>query len=287
MGLVTLNEVLPEAYRSGYAVGAFNALNIEFGQGIIEGALLERSPVIIQVSGSAIEHSGLEVMAAAIRAMGQDREVPVVLHLDHARDPGLVERAINAGFTSVMFDGSELPFEDNVRLTKQVVEMAHSLGLSAEGELGLVPSARDRKWSMEDLREYMTDPAEARAFVEETGVDALAVSVGSVHKMLRREAGIHAGRVAEIRRVVKIPLVLHGSSGVKDDSLADAVRSGIAKVNIATALSEEFLGAIRSELGSLSMAGTTGAARLLSAGRQAIGKLVAEKIRLLGSSGTA
>lgn len=287
MGLVTLNEVLPEAYRSGYAAGAFNALNIEFAQGILEGAIRERSPVIIQVSGSAIEHSGLEVMAAVVRAMGQDGEIPVVLHLDHARDLGLVERAINGGFTSVMFDGSELPFEDNVRLTKQVAEMAHSSGLTAEGELGLVPSAGDREWSMEDLRGYMTDPAEARAFVEQTGVDALAVSVGSVHKMLRREAGIHAGRVAEIRRAVKIPLVLHGSSGVKDESLMDAVRSGIAKVNIATALSEEFLRALRSELESAPMAGTTGAVSFLSAGRQAIAELVAEKIRLLGSSGRA
>ncbi len=268
------------AKKGRYAVGAFNALNIEFGQGILAGAEQAEAPVIIQVSGSAIQHSGLEVMAAALRALVSGSRVPVVLHLDHAKNRGLVRRAVKAGFTSVMFDGSDLPFEENVRLTKEVVTIAHDGGLSAEGEIGFVPSAKDLK-GRDELEGFVTEASMARDFARETGVDALAVSVGSVHKMLEQEASLNIERLKEINGVVEVPLVLHGSSGVRDDSLREGIENGIAKVNIATALSQRFLKAVKDHL----EANGGDIKGPLSAGRKAVSDLVARKIRLLGSCG--
>lgn len=285
MGLANLNDVLQDAYASGYAVGAFNAINMEFVQAIVRAAEDLDAPVIVQISQAAIDYAGMEEISAVARAVAEKASVPVVIHLDHATRLDVVERAIKAGFTSVMFDGSSLPFEENVKLTATVAKMAHDAGATAEGEIGRVPSAAKRTWTREELAELMTTPEEAREFASRTGVDALAVSVGSVHKMKAQQAIVDSKRISEIKRVVGVPLVLHGSSGVTDESLREAIRSGIAKVNIATALSQDFLRAIRSQLAE--DPSVSDARIVLDMARQAVASSVAEKIKLLGSVGKA
>ncbi|HHY95506.1 MAG TPA: class II fructose-bisphosphate aldolase family protein [Firmicutes bacterium] len=244
MALTTLAEVLGPAMAGRYAVGAFNANNLEYIQAIVEGATREGAPVVVQASQGAIRHAGLEQIVAMVKVAAKQTRVPVVLHLDHGTDLELVRECIRRGFTSVMFDGSRLPWEENVRLTAQVVAWAHEAGISAEGELGRVPAVRDGLGE-EELRELMTDPAQAVRFAAETGVDALAVSVGSVHQMQREEARLDVERVAAIadgaaRAGIRLPLVLHGSSGVSPASLQEAIRAGICKVNVATALNVAF-----------------------------------------------
>lgn len=222
MALVPGKTVLDAAHRGNWAVGAFNANNLEYVQGIIDGATSERAPVIIQASPGAIRYMGMDYITAVVRVAGDTAPIPVVLHLDHSKDLDELARCVERGFTSVMFDGSALDFEENVKLTKEAVDIAHKRGVSCEGELGRVPSS-DRAWTHEELEEMMTSPDEAEEFVKRTGVDSLAVSVGSVHKMREKTAEVNAKRIGDLRRRVNVPLVLHGSSGVSDASLAQAV----------------------------------------------------------------
>jgi len=276
-------ELLQTAQREGYAVGAFNANNLEFVQGIMMAAEAERAPVIIQASPGAIKYVGLEYIAA-IGKVAAGSHVPVALHLDHGKDVDTARRCVEFGFSSVMFDGSERPLDENIRLTREVAQLAHADGVDCEGELGRVPSA-DRDWSPQELEELMTDPDEAAKFVEATGVDALAVAVGSIHKMKRQAAELDVDRVRRIRAATRTPLVLHGSSGVADDSLEQAVRAGICKVNIATALSLAFSRAMRRT--AADNPEEIDPRKLLGPAREAIARVVAEKMRLLGASGRA
>jgi len=281
MALVNSVEVLGEARRRGYAVGAFNANNLEYVQGIVLAAEREKAPVIIQASPGAIKYVGLAYIAA-IGRVAADAPVPVVLHLDHGKDVDTARRCIDYGFPSVMFDGSELPLEENIRLTSEVARLAHAAGAACEGELGRVPTA-DRSWSRRELEDLMTDPDQASVFVERTGVDALAVSVGSIHKMKRQSAELDIDRIRRIRRAVDVPLVLHGSSGVSDDSLVEAVEAGLSKVNIATALNVAFTGAMRRA--SIERPEESDPRKLLGPAREAVAEVVAQKMRLLGASG--
>ena len=283
MALVSSRDIMERAQRGGYAVGAFNANNLEYVQGIIAGALAERAPVIIQASPGAIKYVGLDYITAVVQVAAR-ADIPVVLHLDHGDGLELARRCIAGGFSSVMYDGSRLPFDENAARTAEVVGVAHAAGVSCEGELGRVPVA-DRVWTREELQQLWTDPGEAARFVAATGVDALAVSVGSVHKMLERTAEIDVERVRRIRDATGVPLVLHGSSGVADESLVAAVRAGICKVNIATALSVAFVRAMRAAIALRPE--EVDPRPLLGPGRDAVAAEVAAKIRLLGSSGRA
>lgn len=283
MPLVSAREVLAGARRGGYAVGAFNANNLEYVVGIARAAQRERSPVIIQASQGAIEYAGLEYITAMAKAASA-APVPVVLHLDHGRDPVTVERCIRAGFSSVMFDGSDRDLHENVALTRRVVEMARPNGIPVEGELGRVPSAGEGL-TAEEIAAMMTDPDEAAEFVRETGVDALAVSVGSVHQMGRQEVDLDTDRVRRIAEKVRLPLVLHGSSGVSDRSLREAVRAGICKVNIATMLNIAFMKALRAELAA--RPDQVDPRRVLGPAMEALSAVVGERMRVLGCSGKA
>ncbi|MDI6895330.1 MAG: class II fructose-bisphosphate aldolase [Bacillota bacterium] len=282
MPLVTLREVLRPAAAQGYAVGAFNANNLEYVQAIVSAAVAERSPVIVQASQGAIRHAGLAHITEMVKVAAREAPVPVVLHLDHGRDLDLVRECIRAGFTSVMFDGSALPLEENMRLTRQVVDWARAAGVSAEGELGRVPRVGVTE---EAVRALMTDPDEAARFVRETGIDALAVAVGSVHQMTRQQAVLDVDRVEAIRRVTGVPLVLHGSSGVADDSLRDGIRAGICKVNFATSLNVAFKHGLAQAMAE-DPAGVDPRPYLARA-RDEVAAVVREKIRLLGCSGRA
>ena len=236
MTLARLDVVLAAAVRDGRGVGAFNVIQIEHAEALVAAAERTALPVVLQISQNAVRyHGSLEPIALATKAIGASATVPCVLHLDHAQSEDLVAEAVALGFTSVMFDGSRLDDDTNRRVTRSVAERCHEAGVSVEAELGEIggkdgvhaPGAR-------------TDPGGAARFVADTGVDALAVAVGSSHAMTSRTAQLDLSLIAAIHARVPVPLVLHGSSGVADPDLVAAVDAGMTKVNIATHLNVTF-----------------------------------------------
>jgi len=282
MPLVNSKPILEEAMHGHFAVGAFNANNMEQVQAIIEAAQEEHAPVILQVSQGAIRYAGLEFAAGLVKIAAQLATIPVVLHLDHGTDFDQNVRCLRAGFTSLMYDGSKKPFEENVAMTRRVVEIAHIVGIPVEAELGQVLKVSD-KVTHEDVVKAMTDPAQAREFIERTGADSLAIACGSVHAMTSREATLDIDRIKAIRDQVHIPLVLHGSSGVKHESVVEAIAAGICKVNVATTLNQAFVEGIRR--GITEFPEETDPRKALGIGREAVKEAVREKIRLFGSAG--
>jgi ketose-bisphosphate aldolase len=248
--LVTLNEILPPAERKGYAVGSFAPRHTAMIHYVLAAAEKVRSPLIIQISANELRwfsSTAAEFAAEFYRCLaGQRISVPVVLHLDHTKDPAVIEAAMDAGFTSVMIDRSELPLAENIAAARSVVEAAHARRVSVEAELGRIFSA-DKIETAED-RELLTVPEEAQQFVEQTGVDALAVSVGTAHGVYNvRQPKIDFERLAAIRRLTPVHLVLHGGSGVPPEMVRAAYRlpgGGVSKVNIATDLEQAMLAAL-------------------------------------------
>jgi fructose-bisphosphate aldolase, class II len=242
--LVGLDAVLREADRSGVAVGAFNVVQLENAEALVTAATATGLPVVLQISENCVRyHGALAPIALATKAIAEAATVPCVLHLDHAEDEALVDEAVALGFTSVMYDGSRLDDATNRRTTRAVVERCHAAGVSVEAELGEI-GGKDGVHAPH----VRTDPDAAAQFVADTGVDALAVAVGSSHAMTSRTAELDLELVARLHRAVPVPLVLHGSSGVPDDALVAAVRAGMRKVNIATHLNSIFTGAVRKYL---------------------------------------
>ena len=242
--LTPLRDVLVEAREAGRAVAAFNVIHLEHAEALSGAAEQAGLPVVLQISENTVTfHGSLAPLAAATRVLAERASVPVVLHLDHAVSESLVEEALGLGFTSVMFDGSRLDDAENRAVTLAVVQRCHAAGVSVEAELGEIggkdgvhaPGVRTR-------------PEEAAAFALDTGVDALAVAVGSSHAMTERTAELDLALIADIRAEVGVPLVLHGSSGVPDAGLVAAVRAGVTKINIATHLNSVFTAAVRSRL---------------------------------------
>ena len=242
MPLARTTDILTAAARDRRGVGAFNVVQLEHGQAIVSGAARAGAPVILQISQNTVRYHGrLEPVALATLSIARHAAVPVAVHLDHAGSPELVREAVRLGFTSVMFDGSSLPYAANVAATAEVVAHCHAHGVGVEAELGEVggkdgvhaPGAR-------------TDPEEAADFVAATGVDALAVAVGTSHAMLTQDATLDFELIRQLGSRVAVPLVLHGSSGVSDADLTRAVAVGITKVNVATRLSQAFTAAVRS-----------------------------------------
>ncbi len=284
MSLVSTKGMLLDARQKGYAVGAFNANNLEMAQGIVMAAEKEKAPVIVQVSQGGAEHGGLEEMAAIIKSLAAKASVPVALHLDHGVDVVYNMRCLRVGFTSLMYDGSKLAFAENVRITREVVLAAHAVGVPVEAELGKVPKD-PTGITLDDLKKYMTSPEEAKAFVEQTNVDALAIAVGNMHKMKIKEAKIDVERIAAIRQVVAVPLVLHGASGVPDEAVTAAVKAGICKINVHTQLGKSFTEKLR-EIFQADPT-TVDLRKYMGLGREALMEEVRAKIRLFGASGKA
>ncbi|MGY1722614.1 class II fructose-bisphosphate aldolase [Blastococcus sp. SYSU DS0533] len=244
MARAALTDVLPAAQQARSGLGAFNVIQIEHAEAIVAGAEAAGRPTVLQVSENAVRyHGALAPVGRAMLEIADAADVPVVVHLDHATDVDLVEQALGLGFTSVMFDGSTLPVEENLATTRRVVERAHGRGASVEAEIGEIggkdgvhaPGVRTR-------------PEDAARFVEETGIDAVAVAVGSSHAMTTRTARLDLDLIAAIRDAVPVPLVLHGSSGVPDDHLREAVSAGMTKINISTHLNGTFTRAVRESL---------------------------------------
>jgi fructose-bisphosphate aldolase class II len=266
-----------------HGVLAFNVIGLEHAEAIVEGAEAERAPVILQVSQNAVRYrrGAIEPIAAACREIARAASVPVALHLDHATTHDLCLRAAEHGFSSIMFDASATSLERNIELTAREAVWAHGRGLTIEGELGVVGG----KDGAVTTREGMTDPDDAAVYVAATMVDALAVSVGTEHGMTERRAALDLNRIDALRAAVDVPLVLHGSSGVPAELLAEAVRRGITKVNMATQLNVAFTGEIRAYLDRHPAAVDPRAYG--EAGRSAMVRVVRENLRLVGSAGRA
>ncbi|WP_285363627.1 class II fructose-bisphosphate aldolase [Microbacterium sp. LMC-P-041] len=244
MTLVSARELVTDAAARGTGIGAFNVIHLETAEGLVRASADAGLPVILQISQNCADyHGGLEPIALATLAVARRAQTPVAVHLDHAERPELVDEAIALGFGSVMFDGGALPYDENVALTAAVAERAHAAGVYVEGELGEV-GGKDGAHAPG----VRTDPDEARAFVTATGVDALAVAVGSSHAMTDRTASLDLALIARLRAALPVPLVLHGSSGVSDAVIADAVRAGMTKINVSTHLNGFFTRAIRATL---------------------------------------
>lgn len=231
----TLKEVLQEANDLNMAIGAFNTHNLEMLPAIIKGAVNQKTPVIIQTSCGTANYVGHKNLVAVCKSMADEYGVDVVLHLDHAKDYGEIRKAIDAGFSSVMFDGSSLSLKENILGTKRVVEYARAYGVSVEAELGTVGGTEDGvAVSQEDVR--YTDPGDAKEFVKQTGIDALAVAIGTNHGQYKSKTEISFEQLEKIRDAVDIPLVIHGGTGVKEEDVQRVIDLGIRKFNVGTEL---------------------------------------------------
>jgi fructose-bisphosphate aldolase class II len=280
--LATTGELVTRAAAAGSAVAAFNIITLEHVEAVITGAESVSAPVVLQVSENAVKfrHGRLMPLARAAVAAAERAAVPVALHLDHVKSDALLRQAPGAGFSSVMYDASGLPYEQNLAATRAAVDWAHAQGLWIEAELGEIRGKNGEPPPDPHTPGARTDPAEARAFVADSGVDALAVAIGSVHAMTSRTATLDHALLGRLAGTLDVPLVLHGSSGVPDGELAAAVTGGIAKVNIGTALNSAMTGAIREFLAAHPEAVDSRA--YLTVGREAMARTVADLVGVLG-----
>ena len=278
MALTPTGEIVDAAAAAGRGVGAFNVIQLEHAEALVAGAEAAGAPVVLQISENAVRyHGSLAPIGLATLAVARQSSAKVAVHLDHAESADLVAEAVALGFTSVMFDASKLDYADNVRATAEVVRRCHEAGVHVEAELGEVggkdgvhaPGAR-------------TDPDEARQFVEATGVDSLAVAVGSSHAMLTRDATLDFDLIRLLRDKVGVPLVLHGSSGVADADLTRAVEAGMTKINIATHLNNAFTTAVRAYLAENPQVVDT--RKYLAPGRAAVAAEVTRLLAVLRSN---
>lgn len=276
MPLVTTAELISDAVDRRTGLAALNVLHLETAEAIAEGAARAGHGAVLQISQNCVAfHGGLAPLAAAAEAVAGAAEAPLSLHLDHAEDPALVAEAIDLGFSSVMYDGASLPWEENVATTRSVVARAHDAGVLVEAELGEI-GGKDGAHAPG----VRTDPAEAARFVEATGVDALAVAVGSSHAMTERTAALDLDLIAALAAAVPVPLVLHGSSGVPDELIVAAIGAGMRKINVSTQLNKVFTGAVRERLAA--DLGLVDSRKYLGAGRAAMAGEVERLVRLIG-----
>jgi fructose-bisphosphate aldolase class II len=281
MALATTRSIMEQAATAGTGQGAFNVIHLETLEGLIAGAEAAGLPVILQISENCAKfHGGLEPVAAASLAAARKAAVPVAVHLDHAEDEALAREAVDLGFGSIMYDGAHLDYAENVDATARVAAYAHARGVYVEAELGKV-GGKDGAHAPGVL----TDPAEAAAFVAATGVDALAVAVGSSHAMTERSAALNLDRITALKAALDVPLVLHGSSGVSDASIVAAIAAGMTKINVSTHLNGFFTRAVRDYLGA--NPAVVDSRRYLGAGRAALVPEVARLLALFAGAGAA
>ena len=245
MAFVSSKQMLLDAQAGGYAVGAFNVENMEMVLAVIAAAEEMSAPVILQTTPSTIKYAGLDMFYANVKTAAEAARIPVAFHLDHGNSFDLAVRAVREGYTSVMIDGSHEPFEENIALTQRVIAVARPNSIPVEAELGRVGGKEDDLVSDADTN---TDPAEAREFVERTGVDSLAVAIGTAHGFYIGTPKLDKERLSQIRAVVDVPLVLHGASGLSEEDVQDCIRRGICKVNFATELRAAFTDGIKALL---------------------------------------
>lgn len=282
MELVTTKEILKKAQEGQYAVGAFNVENMEMVMAVISAAEEMNSPVIMQTTPSTVKYASLDYFLANAKVAASRAKVPVVMHLDHGSSFELASEAFRTGYTSIMIDGSHSSFEDNIKLSKAVVDMCKPSGIAVEAELGKVGGKED---DLDGGEGGFTDPQEAKEFVERTGVDSLAVAIGTAHGMYNGEPKLDLDRLSQIKEVVSIPLVLHGGSGIPDSKIQESIKRGICKVNYATELRIAFTNGVTKYLKENKDA--IDPKKYNKSGMEEVKKFVKEKIKVCGCENRA
>lgn len=282
MALVTTKEMLLDAQKKGYAVGAFNVENMEMVMAVVSAAEETKSPVIMQTTPSTVKYADFDYFYANAKVAAEKASVPVAIHLDHGNSFDLAMKAYRTGYTSIMIDGSHSSFEENIALTKSVVDVCKNGNVPVEAELGKVGGKED---DLDGGDGGYTDPLEAKEFVEKTGVDSLAVAIGTAHGVYKGEPKLDLDRLSEIREVVDIPLVLHGTSGVPDEVVTECVNRGICKVNYATDLRIAFTKGVKKVLEE--NPDTIDPKKYNSQGREEVKEYVKSKMIVVKSAGQA
>ncbi len=291
MSLMNTKEILRRATTQKFSLCAFNVDTLDYVRAVIEAAEEERAPIIVETVEQAIEEMGLKYFAKLVRQMGEDAAVPVGLHLDHGSSLEWIRACLDAGFTSVMIDASSRPLKENIEITRRVVKMAEKFGAFTEGEIGHVPGIEEGiERQTTDL--VYTDPAEAAEYCRESGVDSLAVSIGTVHYMRKTPLELDFALLDRIRKMVEVPLVLHGGAAVIEEDMRRAVEHGIVKYNIAYKGYKAYLRGIAEDLKNLNEEIVPGRlfvfpSKVIKAGVTAAKEEIRSKIKLLGGSGKA
>lgn len=282
MPLTTSKEMLLDAQSRGYAVGAFNVENMEMVKAVLQAAEECRAPVMLQTTPSTVRYGGLQTFAAMVAAEAEQCRIPAALHLDHGNSYPLAVKALKAGYTSVMIDGSGLPFSENAALSAEVVKAARIFDVPVEAELGRVGGKED---DLEAETDTNTDPQEAKLFAEQTGIDSLAVAIGTAHGFYEGVPVLDKQRVSDIRAVVPVPLVLHGASGLSDEEVRECIQRGICKVNFATELRVAYTDAVKQIFRESPE--TYDPKKLGEAGIKAVKQLVMSRMQVCGCAGRA
>ena len=279
--LVPMADLVNEAVANGYAVGSFNVANLEMMESVIRSAAEMRSPVIVSTSSAEARYLCPEIVQPIVKTLSDEYGVTCALHLDHGDSFALAMRCLRAGYTSLMFDGSHFPIEENIRLTKQVVEAAHTIGVSVEGEVGRLSGVED-DLVVSAEQAHLTDVAEATQFVEQTGVDVLAVAIGNAHGFHLEEPKLDFGRLQQIRTATGVPIVLHGGTGIPEPDVQRAITLGIGKVNIASRVRRRFMQTVYAELAK--NPNTTEVRDVMTPGKEAMIAEISDAMRMLGSN---
>lgn len=284
MNIISTKELLIEAQKFKYAVPAFNVHNLETIRAVVAGAVEMNSPVIIATTPGTIDYSGLEYLVSIVKTAAEINNIPISLHLDHCTDIDYVKKCIDAGYRSVMIDASAKSFEKNIETTKKVVEYAHKFGATVEAELGTIGGEED-DIVISEKDALLTDPDKAVEFVEKTGVDSLAVAIGTAHGVYKFEPKLDFERLKEMNKKIQVPLVLHGGSGVPVVSVQRAIEDGICKVNISTELKIPFAKAVKEFF--INNPEADDPRKYLTPGVEASKEVVIEKIKMCGSNNKA
>lgn len=282
MYLISTKDMLLKAQREGYAVPAFNVHNLETVQVIAETAAQMQSPVIMAGTPGTFSYAGTGYMVAICREAARLHNLPFALHLDHHEDPADIETKVQAGIRSAMIDGSHFPFEQNIEVVSRVVKFCHRYNVSVEAELGRLGGQED-DLVVDAKDSFFTDPDAAVEYAKRTNIDSLAVAIGSAHGLYKGEPHLDFERLEKIKRVVDIPLVLHGASGIPEHMVRRSIELGICKVNVATELKIAFADAVKAYF--IEHADANDPRKYMEPGKAAMKKVVEEKIRICGSAG--
>lgn len=276
--LVPTNDLLHAAQQGGYAIGAFNVYNLEGARAVVNAAEQNNSPAMLQIHPAALLYAGTALLALCVTE-AREASVPMAVHLDHSVSTSAIRSAVAAGFSSVMADGSHLDYEQNVTFTREMVAFAHQHGVAVEAELGRISGTEDGL-TVSEFEARFTDPDQARSFVEQTNIDALAVCIGNVHGHYHREPNLDFERLALLSERVNVPLVLHGASGLADGMVHASIRRGIVKLNVNTEIRQAFLGSMRERF---MQDPPPDLVDLLEGAVEAMTQVVADKLHLFGS----
>ncbi len=282
--LVSGKQMLEHAHKHGYAVGAFNINNMEILQALVAAAEEERSPVLLQVSEGAIKYAGMDYLSAMVKVAASKTDIPICLHLDHGTTYETIMQCMTHGWTSVMYDGSHHPLETNIAETAHIVKVAHASGISVEAELGRLSGTEDNI-SVAEKDSIYTNPQEAEKFVRETGIDSLAIAIGTAHGKYKGEPKLDYERLDTIKKMLNMPIVLHGASGLTEEQLKKCVSLGVNKINIDTDFRQAFTDGIHSAFDA--DPDVFDPRKILSPAREAVKQVAIKKIRMFGSSGMA